>query len=115
MTLTRACRIPRNDHDRFHKVFRGIPDSRHGTARYIAPFLPRYPPLSPTRLHPDIEIDQSIAVVLGAGIAGLLAAHVASRHFQRVIVLERDNIEDFYNVDAEQARPLQMISGFHLG
>lgn len=30
------------------------------------------------------------AVVLGGSIAGLLAAHVLSRHFERVTLIERD-------------------------
>ena len=34
------------------------------------------------------------AVVIGAGIAGLLAARVLSDHFQRVTVIERDSLSD---------------------
>lgn len=34
------------------------------------------------------------AVVIGGGIAGLLAAHVLSRHFQQVDILERDSYAD---------------------
>jgi 2-polyprenyl-6-methoxyphenol hydroxylase-like FAD-dependent oxidoreductase len=34
------------------------------------------------------------AVVLGAGIAGLLAAQALSRHFERVTIVERDRVAD---------------------
>lgn len=33
-----------------------------------------------------------LAVVLGAGVGGLLAAHVACRHFEEVTVLEKDAV-----------------------
>ena len=32
------------------------------------------------------------AIVMGAGVAGLLAARVLARHFARVTVLERDSL-----------------------
>lgn len=34
------------------------------------------------------------AIVIGASMAGLLAAHVLTRHFDRVLVLERDDLPD---------------------
>jgi len=34
------------------------------------------------------------AVVVGGSIAGLLAARVLSDHFDRVVILERDAVED---------------------
>lgn len=44
--------------------------------------------MSTTPPHPDH------AVVIGAGIAGLLAAHVLARHFTDVTVIDRDHFSD---------------------
>lgn len=38
--------------------------------------------------------DRHRAIVLGAGMAGLLAAHAISDHFERVVVIERDRLPD---------------------
>ena len=42
---------------------------------------------------------QPTAVVIGAGIAGLLAAQVACRHFGSVVLLEKDGLQG--RVDAQ--------------
>ncbi|MFW6152743.1 MAG: NAD(P)/FAD-dependent oxidoreductase [Halobacteriota archaeon] len=47
------------------------------------------------RYDPSIASDRAgHAVVLGAGIAGLLAARVLSDHFERVTIIERDPLPD---------------------
>ncbi|MET0390950.1 MAG: FAD-dependent monooxygenase [Polyangiales bacterium] len=38
---------------------------------------------------------QRSAVVLGGSVAGLLAAHMLARHFDRVIIIERDHVAEF--------------------
>lgn len=47
--------------------------------------------LSP-RLY-SIQRLQTDAVVIGGGIAGLLAAHVLTKHLDRVILVEKDDVE----------------------
>lgn len=39
-------------------------------------------------------LDRSQIVVLGSGIGGLLAAGVAARHFDRVLIIEKDAIPE---------------------
>ena len=39
-----------------------------------------------------------IAIVLGGSIAGLLTAHVLSRHFEKVIMIEKDNFTDISKI-----------------
>ena len=41
-----------------------------------------------------MSADRGRAVVMGAGFAGLLAARVLADHFDRVLVLERDELPD---------------------
>jgi hypothetical protein len=43
---------------------------------------------------------QQQAVVIGSGIAGLAAAEVLSRHFERVVVLERDEPQPEWDASA---------------
>lgn len=61
--------------------------------RHIVAHLdPAQPPQAPAIAHPDRS--SSEAIVVGGGIAGLLAARVLSGHFERVTVLERDRLTD---------------------
>ncbi|TMA34766.1 MAG: FAD-dependent oxidoreductase, partial [Deltaproteobacteria bacterium] len=47
--------------------------------------------------------DHPPAVVLGGGIAGLAAARLLTRHFARVVVLERDTRPDTAAPDSAYA------------
>jgi 2-polyprenyl-6-methoxyphenol hydroxylase-like FAD-dependent oxidoreductase len=53
-----------------------------------------YPALSPTSLLDDQVEPGQHALVIGSGIAGMTAAKVLSKHFQRVTVLERDQLPE---------------------
>ena len=48
------------------------------------------------------------AVVIGGSMAGLMAARVLADHFENVIVLERDHIEDHPSVHKSIAHGNQL-------
>jgi 2-polyprenyl-6-methoxyphenol hydroxylase-like FAD-dependent oxidoreductase len=56
------------------------------------------------------------AVVIGAGMAGLLAAHVLTRHFRRVTLVERDRFPEQpgYRKGVPQSRHTHLLLGLGL-
>ncbi|HEY4020749.1 MAG TPA: FAD-dependent monooxygenase [Pseudonocardiaceae bacterium] len=56
------------------------------------------------------------AVVIGAGMAGLLAAHVLSGHFHRVTIVDRDRLpaEPSYRKGVPQSRHTHLLLGLGL-
>jgi 2-polyprenyl-6-methoxyphenol hydroxylase-like FAD-dependent oxidoreductase len=74
----------------------------------------RYVRLS--EIDPDMDshetfLEESHAIVIGAGIAGLLAARVLTDHFERVTVVDRDELPDqpIYRKGVPQARHIHLI------
>ena len=66
---------------------------RDGAARYPGPDPPRF--INPAALSEGVimhDTNSNQAVVLGASMAGLLAARVLSERFDRVMVIERDTL-----------------------
>ena len=64
---------------------------RDGAARYPGPDPPRF--INPAALSEGVimhDTNSNQAVVLGASVAGLLAARVLSERFDRVMLIERD-------------------------
>lgn len=54
--------------------------------------LPRRNPRSPRLLKRGQCALNSDAIVIGGGIAGLLSAHVLSRHLESVILIDKDDV-----------------------
>ena len=61
---------------------------------------------------------EQTAIVIGASMAGLLAARVLSEHFDRVVIIERDSLPDSPDVrgGVPQARHVHalLVQGQHL-
>jgi 2-polyprenyl-6-methoxyphenol hydroxylase-like FAD-dependent oxidoreductase len=60
--------------------------------------------------------DREHAVVIGAGMAGLLAAHVLTRHFRRVTLVDRDRLPELpgYRKGVPQSRHTHLLLGLGL-
>ena len=65
-----------------------------------------------------MEGNRSLAIVLGASISGLLDARVLSRHFDRVLLVERDVLADCAEVRKGAAQAAHahglLASGYRL-